>query len=126
VTARTLLDASALLAFLWDEPGTDAVTAAFAQGDTGCTVANWAEVVAKVVSRGKDWSVAEAALLGQGLDILPIETVDAVIAGRLWTEHPSLSLGDRLCLAVGRRLDAVIVTADRAWVEVSPRISLIR
>jgi len=111
---------------LWGDPGTDAISLIFVQGDVGCTVANWAEVVTKVVSRGKDWSVAEAALLGRGLEIIPVETVDAVAAGQLGAEHPSLSLGDRLCLAVGLRLQAAIVTADRVWAEVSPQVVVIR
>lgn len=29
----------------------------------------------------------------------------------------SLSLGDRLCLALGKRLGATVLTADKAWGE---------
>jgi PIN domain nuclease of toxin-antitoxin system len=122
----TLLDSSAILAFLWDEPGSDKVIAAFHQGSVGCTVANWAEVVSKIVSRRGDWNAAEAALLGRGLSLIPIEADDAVAAGKLWSNHPTLSLGDRLCLAVGQRLGGVIITADRAWTEVSELVELIR
>ena len=126
MTTRSLLDSSALLAFLWGEPGADEVAARLAAGGACCTVANWAEVVAKVVSRGKDWSMAEAALLGLGLEVTPEEAVDAVAAGHLWVAQPALSLGDRLCLAVGWRLHATIVTADRAWAEVSQEVAVIR
>ena len=29
--------------------------------------------------------------------------------------HPHLSLGDRLCLALGDRVGGAVLTADRAW-----------
>ena len=126
MTSITLMDSSALLAFLWGESGTDEVMAAFSRGGAMCTAANWSEVVAKVTSRGQDWSLAETALLGQGLMIIPVTTPDAVTAGLLWATYPFLSLGDRLCLAVGQRLQAIIITADRAWSEVSPQVRIIR
>jgi len=120
-----VLDSSAILAFLWDEPGTDTVKAALSAGAV-CVVANWSEVAAKVLARGGDWPSAEAALLGFGLRIVGIEPVDAVQAARLWEEHPSLSLGDRLCLAVAERLGATVLTADRAWCDASDAVRLIR
>ncbi|MDR2254151.1 MAG: PIN domain-containing protein [Bifidobacteriaceae bacterium] len=122
-----VLDSSAALAFLWGEPGADVVLAAFA-GDAPvrCTVANWAEVAAKVFAKDGDWEAAEAALVGRGLEIAPLETRDAVAAARLWVDHPHLSLGDRLCLAGGARLGGAILTADRAWIGVAPEVRLIR
>ena len=121
-----LLDSSAILAYLWAEPGWEVVQARLDDGPSGCPVVNWSEVAAKVLSRGGDWPAAEAALIGQGLEIVPAETEDAVTAARLWLGHSALSLGDRLCLAVSIRLDAEVVTADQAWLQVSPRVSLIR
>lgn len=121
-----VLDSSAILAFLWDEPGSDAVMEAFLGGTVGCTVVNWSEVVAKVVARGSNWNVAEAALIGHGLAILAVDEADAVEAGRMWSAHPALSLGDRLCLAVGERLGATILTADREWAAASSLVQLIR
>ena len=120
-----ILDSSAILAYLWAEPGWEAVQRALAEG-AGCTVVNWSEVAGKVLSRDGDWAAAEAALKGQGLAIVPIETEDAVSAARLGSNHPALSLGDRLCLAVGLRAGTTIVTADRAWVAVSDAVALIR
>jgi PIN domain nuclease of toxin-antitoxin system len=35
------------------------------------------------------------------------------------TSTRGLSLGDRACLAVAKRLDAIAVTADRAWPELN-------
>jgi PIN domain nuclease of toxin-antitoxin system len=91
-----------------------------------CTVVNWAEVATKVLARGGDWQAAEVALVGAGLSIIPVEPGDAVRAARLWLDHPALSLSDRLCLAVGLRLSADIMTADHAWRPVSGQVSIIR
>ena len=33
------------------------------------------------------------------------------------TKEHGLGLGDRICLALGRRLDLPVMTADRTWVE---------
>lgn len=35
-----------------------------------------------------------------------------------------LSLGDRCCLALGRRLSAVVLTADRAWSALDTRLEV--
>jgi len=91
-----------------------------------CTVVNWSEVAVKVLSRGGDWTAAEAALRGKGLTIVSIEVDDAAAAARLWLNHPTLSLGDRLCLAVGLRTGTTILTADRAWTAVSSAVTLVR
>ncbi|MDR2896834.1 MAG: PIN domain-containing protein [Propionibacteriaceae bacterium] len=118
-----LLDSSAILATLWGEPGGEE---SFDQDSCVCTVVNWAEVAGKVLSRQADWTLAQRALFGLGLRIVPMETVDVDRCAQLWFEHPFLSLGDRICLAVGERLGADIITADRQWSDVSSRVILIR
>jgi ribonuclease VapC len=40
---------------------------------------------------------------------------DALVAARLWHPKTPLSLGDRLCLALGERMGVSVLTADRAW-----------
>jgi len=121
-----LLDASAILAYLWAEPGSAAVARVRNDGGAACTLVNWAEVATKVFARGEDWLTAQHALSGLGLTFVALDPVDAVAAARLWLAHPSLSLGDRLCLAVGTRLGATILTADRAWAEVSDLVQVLR
>jgi PIN domain nuclease of toxin-antitoxin system len=121
------VDASALLAFLWGEAGAEEVRAALDSGDrVQCTVANWAEVATKIFARGGNWAAAETALMGFGLEVAPILADDAVAAGRIWLDYPHLSLGDRLCLAVGLRVGGAIYTADRAWEPVSPHVRVLR
>jgi ribonuclease VapC len=109
-----LFDASALLAFLQGEPGAETVEAALASGGV-CGTASWAEVAQKVQAHGRDWDMARALLLSYDLALEPVSILDAERAAALWSEGGDLSLGDRLCLALGRRLDATVWTADRGW-----------
>jgi len=120
----TVLDASAVLAFLQGEPGADLVEQELIDGAV-CGAANWSEVAQKVHRRSGDWSLARALLLSYGLGVAPVEAVDGEQAATLWTAFPHLSLGDRLCLALAERLATEAMTADRAWGS-SPRIRQIR
>lgn len=119
----TVLDASAVLAFLQDEEGADRVESALDGGVLGA--ANWAEVAQKVRAGGADWGVARSVLLSYGLRMEPVSVQDAEAAAALWKRGSGLSLGDRLCLALADRLAVPVLTADRAWGE-SERIVQIR
>lgn len=119
----TVLDASAVLAFLQAEPGADAVEELLDGAVIGA--ANWAEVAQKVRASGADWGVASGLLRSYELVIEPVQHADAEVAAAMWKRGSRLSLGDRLCLALARRLDVTVVTADRAWGE-SGRITQLR
>lgn len=108
-----VLDASALLAFLQGEPGADQAEEALDGAVVGA--ANWSEVAQKVRSSGADWGVASGLLLSYELVVEPVTRADAEIAAAMWNRGSGLSLGDRLCLALAERLDATVLTADRAW-----------
>ena len=45
----------------------------------------------------------------------PVTVADAEWAAVRWQPGEGLSLADRLCLALGDRLDATVLTADRSW-----------
>lgn len=110
----TVLDASAVLAFLGDEPGADRVEQAMEQGAV-CSAANWSEVAQKVLQAAGRWQLARGLLLSYELTVEPVLDVDAEFAAQRWKEGEGLSLGDRLCLATGHRLQRDILTADKAW-----------
>jgi len=109
-----VLDASAILAFLRQEPGRDLVAKAITDG-AYCSAANWSEVVQKSLHAGRDVAAMTEALDAYDLVIEPVTRFDAEKAAALWVERPSLSLGDRLCLALAHRLGATAMTADAAW-----------
>ena len=71
-----VFDASALLAFLQNEAGADAVEAALDDGGA-CGAANWSEIGQKVRAHDRDWELARALLLGYGLEIEPVGLEDA-------------------------------------------------
>jgi PIN domain nuclease of toxin-antitoxin system len=111
----TLLDASALLAAINDEPGSERVAECL--GDSAISVVNLAEVAGKLSDFG--WSDAEIedTVSGLQIDILPFEAVDALASANLRRElkRLGLSLGDRACLSTAMRTGHAVLTADKAW-----------
>jgi PIN domain nuclease of toxin-antitoxin system len=112
----TVLDASALLAYLHDEPGAEAVEEALS-GRTSIGAVNLAEVLSKLVDAGEDPSDAALGVEILGIEVTPFDTDLAVETARLrsLTAKAGLSLGDRACLALGRLRQQEILTADTAW-----------
>jgi ribonuclease VapC len=109
-----VLDASALLAFLQAEAGSDAVEAGLLAGGS-CATVNWSEVAQKVRAHGRDWNLARALLASYDLALEPVTVEDAELAAAAWQRGGGLSLADRLCLALGERLEATVLTADGGW-----------
>lgn len=109
----TVFDASALLAFINDEPGADVVQSRLEIGGS-CSTVNWAEVAQKSIVRGS-WPSTRILLLSYDLRIEPVTMEDAESAASRWNRTDGLSLGDRLCLSLGDRLDDEVLTADRSW-----------
>ena len=110
----TVFDASALLAYLGNEAGSDVVEAALETGGR-CSTANCSEVGQKVLAAGGDWDLSRALLLSYGVALEPVQADDAEWAARHWRTGEGLSLGDRLCLALADRVEEVALTADRKW-----------
>lgn len=133
-----VLDASALLAFwLGEEGGTIVRDAIEAEGAIVASV-NLAEVVAKMddlhpgfaerlpavptrVASEATITPADATMRAGVLVVEPFTLGDAVVSGqlRVATKQRGLSLGDRACLGLGKRLGLVVLTADRAWASIA-------
>jgi ribonuclease VapC len=126
---RIVLDASAILAVINDEPGAEKLKPDLLARAVGGTV-NLAEVQTKLVSRG--WSSAQAweDATSPVREVLAFDEEQARIAGDLVAEtrHLGLSLGDRACLALGMALKLPVYTAERAWkkLKVGVKIHIIR
>jgi len=119
-----VFDASALLAFLQAEPGASEVDRLLETGGV-CGAANWSEIAQKVMAAGADWPTSRDILLSYPLSIEPLTIGDAELGASMWRKGSGLSLADRLCLALGRRLDADIITTDREWANLD-RVMVIR
>lgn len=112
-----VLDASAVLALLFDEPGAEAVAAVVADGATISAI-NLAEVATVLIRNRRDLD----ATLGPVRAVVAVEPFtdeDALAVAALYpaVSAKGLSLGDRTCLALAQRLDAPAVTAEQAWTE---------
>lgn len=112
-----VLDASALLAAFFNEPGADHV----AERISGALLssANYAEVVAKLVDRGTPRDQILEIMAQLDVEVVPVDRAQATTAGLLRgdTRRAGLSLGDRLCLALAIDRDAVALTTDRVWAD---------
>ena len=116
---RYVLDASAILAALNDEPGAKRVGDALPDGVVSAV--NIAEVAAGLLRSGRKPVQVRAALRLLACDVIPADEEMAIDAGLLRdvTDRAGLSLGDRFCLALARRLDFPAMTADRHWLKVA-------
>ena len=110
-----VLDASALLAMLLDEPGTERVKSVL--DGAAMSAVNLAEIVSHYAKLGAARGDIEALLKPLPIMVIPADEALAYAAGMLRpvTLRFGLSLGDRCCLALARQLGAVAVTAERRW-----------
>jgi ribonuclease VapC len=130
--SASVLDASAFLAYLRDEPGAESVADAIGDGAAISTV-NLAEVLSRAADRGADpqrlsRQLTDRGLLDGAIAVEPLTTADAVEVARLrpLTRDHGLSLGDRACMALAKRLDVPALTADTAWSQLDLSVELRR
>ena len=118
---RWVLDASAILCLIHDEPGADVVLAALP--DSVVSAVNLAEVVAKMVELGLDAPLIATVLEPLQLQVIAFDASQAEASGLLRgpTRSLGLSLGDRACLALTAHLGATALTTDRAWASIGDR-----
>ena len=127
--SRVVLDASAVLALLNNEPGAEKLTPELLS-DATCSTVNLAEVQTKLVSSGGSPDEAWEDTLSPIREASPFTDEHARVAGGLvaQTRALGLSLGDRACLALGLALNAPVYTADKSWkkLKLGLRIHVIR
>lgn len=123
-----VLDASALLAFLHDEPGGDQVTRVL---DGACvSTVNWSEVLQKALHRKVAVHGMQQEFIDVGVTFESFTVQQAEIAAQLWERSRpfGLSMADRACLALAIDKGQPVLTADRAWktLDLGIRIQVLR
>jgi len=113
--SNVVLDASALLALLNDETGSEVVAQELPEALIGAV--NLSEVVAKLAEHGMPEDAIHVVIDSLGVTVAPFGAPQAYITGMLQpqTRPSGLSLGDRACIALGRSRGLPVLTADRAW-----------
>jgi ribonuclease VapC len=115
--ASAAIDASALLALLFAEPGAEEVADAIANIAAVSTV-NLCETATVLIRRGLDAQTILSPVREQVI-VEPFTDADALAAAKLYpqTAAKGLSLGDRACIALADRLGSPAVTAEHVWSE---------
>ena len=121
-SGSAVIDASAVLAWLRDEPGADTVAGRL--DGSFLSAVNLSEVLQKHLAVGA-LSGQEAAgfardLASLGLSVVPFGEREAAVAAVMWDETRRLGLGlaDRACMATAVGFGLPALTADHPWLEV--------
>ena len=121
----SVLDASALLAYLRGEPGAERVLEAITAG-TSMTTLNFGEVAGWFIRQGAEEVYVRSLRARLVFPLVPFDDDLAIRAALLLpaTRSAGLSLGDRACLALARRSGTTALTADRAWAGIAEAASV--
>ena len=122
--SEAVLDASALLALVNQEPGHGEVARTIP--DAAISAVNLSEVAAKLAESGMPEEFIREALEGLAIDVHDFgrELAFQTAMLRPPTKHKGLSLADRACLALGQQLNLPVITADRVWKELDLEVEV--
>jgi ribonuclease VapC len=112
---ENVLDASAVLAYLYGETGADKVEPLL-ENSTISRI-NSTEVLTKIVQDGLTIDEAKETFDKLNLDVTEFDEKQSLKAAELrpLTKHLGLSMGDRCCLALAISENLPAVTADKNW-----------
>ena len=110
-----VLDASAVLTLLRDEPGGDVVAGYI--GRAAISAVNLQEVVKEMVREGAALEAIRPVLDELGFDVRDHDADGAYAAAALYeqTKQYGRGLGDRTCMALGLTMGVPVLTTDREW-----------
>ncbi|HVX13845.1 MAG TPA: type II toxin-antitoxin system VapC family toxin [Pirellulales bacterium] len=122
--SKVVLDASALLALLFGEPGCEIV----ASRGNGAILSSvgYSETLAKMIDRSFELADAERIIGRLSLRIAAFDSEAAALAAsfRRHTKQFGLSFADRACLALGLKTGFPVLTADQRWAEVPGQVKV--
>jgi ribonuclease VapC len=124
--ASVVVDSSAVIALLRDEPGAEIVASHL--DDAAISAVNLQEVAKKLLEAGFEDNGVRETLDALNLEIHAHDAEDAYLAASLLsaTRRYGRGLGDRSCIALALKLDVPAITTDRSWSELElPGLRLI-
>ncbi len=128
--SRIVLDASAALAFILNEPGGNRVMALLRANEVPVSMStvNWCEVLTRLQRDSPIIDPQKLASMLPGIEIVPFSQADADFAAELAKVCAALSLGDRACVALASSRKATAWTTDKQWARhnLGPKIELLR
>jgi PIN domain nuclease of toxin-antitoxin system len=128
VAGGYVIDASALLAILLDETGSDAAIARLP--NAAMSAVNASEALMHGLEKAVPLDLVETLLAAQQVRVVAFDqnlALAAVMLRRV-TKHAGLSFADRACIATAMAESATVVTADRVWstLDLPCKVELIR
>ncbi len=119
-----VLDASALIALLNDEPGSKIVEKELSHAIISSV--NIAEVASFFVLKNIPAQEIQSIISDLAIEIIPFDKEQAFISAELRkkTKEKGLSLGDRACLSLAVLRNLPVLTADKAWKNLSMDIKI--
>lgn len=124
--SSAVLDASALLALVFGEPGAEVVLSHL-QGSLISAV-NVTEVATKMLDKSVSFERTSHILSSQPLSVIGFDAELAYVAAslRLTTRAFGLSLGDRACLALGMKTGLPVLTTETSWEKAATGVQVVR
>jgi len=128
MSKKVVLDASAVLAYLQDEMGSEKVEWVLSAGRGVMSAVNFAEVVGKLLETGMPESSLKVVMENLELQIESLDDQQAWKTGllRMSTRELGLSLGDRACLALAHFKKLPVMTADKQWDKLTIDLDIIQ
>jgi len=127
---KVVLDSSAVLAMVLTEPGGEKVRAAIVSPlySISISAVNWCEVLTKLGQKASIMTPERLTAILPGVEVVPFGIDEAERVATLAEICPSISLGDRACLALATSLDATAWTTDRIWakLQAGAKLDLLR
>ena len=118
---RVVLDASAVLAMILNEPGGERVDALLDALELGSDAevfissVNWCEILTRMQRENLQLYGDDLLAILAGVELVPFGRADAQVAAAYARVSRSLSLGDRACLALAKSQQASAWTTERLW-----------
>jgi ribonuclease VapC len=121
-----VMDASALLALMQGEIGSEVVDNLLLEQECVVSSVNLTEVATRLIDKGLAPEQLMRVLKEFDVQSIDFDQEQALAAAklRLATKSAGLSLGDRACLALAQLMQGCAVSADRAWDDVKSALDV--